>query len=250
MLFTTLTTAKKLTNLSYLGSVNKSVKHQKAYDYNELTYGLYLAPANLSGYEVCPMRSDECTALCLNGSGYALRYENYIFKSRIKRTKLFFEHRNFFMNWMIHEIKTAKNKAEKLGYKFSIRLNNTSDISPESFYVYIDGKKQNILEIFPDVQFYDYTKVPKRVELMKKYPNYDVTFSFSGFNMETCETMLKNNVRVAMVFKNIPETFMGYNVINGDHYDMRYTDPKNVIVGLKFKTVKNKFNHDTKFVIQ
>ena len=151
---------------------------------------------------------------------------------------------------MISEIESAKKKAQKLGYRFSVRLNNTSDISPESFYVIKDGKSVNILQLYPDVQFYDYTKVPKRVELTKKYPNYDITFSFSGFNMETCEDMLKNNIRVAMVFNIIPDTFMGYKVIDGDKYDMRYLDPNNVIVGLVFKRVKNKIQKSTKFVIQ
>ena len=250
MLFITKAQAKRSTGIAYLGSVNMTHKHQKAYDYNELVYGLYLAPANLSGYEVCPMRSQECTDLCLNGSGMAVLYENMVVQGRIKRTKLFFEYRTFFMEWMIDEINAAKRKADKLGYRFSVRLNNTSDISPESFYIFKDGRNMNILELFPDVQFYDYTKVPKRVELMKKYPNYDVTFSYSGFNMGVCEEMLKNNVRVAMVFKNVPDTFMGYKVIDGDAYDMRYLDSSNVIVGLKFKRVRNKITNKTKFVIQ
>lgn len=253
MLFLSKRNAKIITNIAYLGSVNLTTKHHKAYNYNELVYGLYLAPANMSGYEVCPMRSKECTQLCLNGSGMGILYPSMINKSRIKKTKLFFENRTFFMEWMIEEIKSAKAKAERLGYRFSVRLNNTSDISPESFYIFKDGKNMNILELFPDVQFYDYTKVPKRVELMKKYHNYDVTFSYSGFNMEVCEDMLKNNVRVAMVFKNVPESFMGYEVIDGDAYDMRYLDPNNVIVGLKYKTLKeskNRLADKSKFVIQ
>lgn len=242
--------ARKESGISYLGSVNMTTKHQKAYKYNELVYGLYLAPAKLSGYEVCPMRSAECTELCLNGSGMSILYEDMINQSRIKKTKLFFEHRQFFMDWMIAEIESVRKKAEKNGYRFSIRLNNTSDISPESFYIDRDGEKINILELYPTVQFYDYTKVPKRVELMKKYPNYDVTFSYSGFNMDVCEDMLNNGVRVAVVFNEVPETFMGYNVIDGDLYDMRYIDPNNVIIGLKFKRVKNKVQPNYKFVIQ
>jgi hypothetical protein len=242
--------ARKETGISYLGSVNLTTKHQKAYNYNELVYGLYLAPAKLSGYEVCPMRSPECTELCLNGSGMSIMYEEMINRSRINKTKLFFEHRQFFMEWMIAEIESVKKKAEKNGYRFSIRLNNTSDISPESFHVVRNGKKINILDLYPTVQFYDYTKVPNRVELMKKYPNYDVTFSYSGFNMEKCQEMLNNGVRVAVVFNEVPETFMGYTVIDGDDYDMRYIDPNNVIIGLKFKRVKNKIQPNYKFVIQ
>lgn len=245
------TNATKLTGLNYLGSVNLTTKHAKAYDYNELTYSLYLAPAKMSGYEVCPKRNDECTALCLNESGMNRIdvKKNNINQSRIKKTKLFFEHRDFFVKWLIDEITATKLKAEKLGYKFSIRLNNTSDISPELFYTTINGKKKNVLEIFSDVQFYDYSKVYNRVRLTKKYPNYDLTFSFSGYNFEECMDALNNDVRVAVVFKQVPETFWGYDVIDGDKYDMRYKDTNKVIVGLKFKRVRNKIKKEYKFVV-
>jgi hypothetical protein len=205
----------------------------------------------MSGYEVCPKRNEECTSLCLNESGMNRIdvKENRINESRIKKTKLFFEEREFFVNWLIDEISITKKKAENLGYKFSVRLNNTSDISPELFYTTIDGKKKNLLEIFPDVQFYDYTKVYNRIKLTKKYSNYDLTFSFSGYNFEECIESLNNDVRVAVVFKKVPEKFWGYKVIDGDKYDMRYKDSTNVIVGLKFKTVRNKIKEQYKFVV-
>ena len=196
MVFTNRSNATKLTGLSYIGNINHSSKHSKAFNYDELVYTIYLAPANMSGYEVCPMRTEECTILCLNESGHnkIKTQDNRINMSRIKKTQLFFQNRDFFTNWVIAEIKSAREKAEKLGYRFSVRLNNTSDLSPESFYTRIDGRTKNLLEIFPDVQFYDYTKIPKRVKLMEKYNNYDVTFSFSGENMENCLKMLKNNI--------------------------------------------------------
>ncbi len=168
----------------------------------------------------------------------------------IKKTKLFFEQREFLVRWIIDEIKTAKDIAEKTGFRFSVRLNNTSDLSPESFYINDNGTKKNLLEIFPDVQFYDYTKIPNRIKLVEKYPNYDLTFSYSGSNMKDCEEMLKNGYRVAMVFNELPLKYMGYDVIDGDNYDMRYLNPTNVIIGLKFKKVRNKLNPTNSFVIQ
>ena len=156
----------------------------------------------------------------------------------------------FRSKWLVDEIKIAKERAEKEGLHFSVRLNNTSDISPESFYMEIDGVKKNILDMFPETTFYDYTKVPRRLELVKKYKNYDLTFSFSGSNYQDCITMLNNQVRVAVVFKNVPEKFWGRKVINGDLYDMRYRDEKDAIVGLKFKRVRNKLVDSNKFVIQ
>lgn len=251
MEFTTKAAAKRLTGLTYLASISTTVKHKKSKKYGELTLSLYLAPAKTSGYEVCPGRTAECTRFCLNESGMNSMVRNdrgdMINMSRIQKTRLFFEDRVFFMKWLVFEINSGITKAKKLGFKFSVRLNNTSDISPEEFI--LDGK--NILEIFPDTQFYDYTKVPARAELMKKYPNYDMTFSYSGYNMDDCKKMLQDKVRVAFVFKNvIPERFMGYKVINGDAYDMRHRDPEVAIVGLKYKRVRNKLNNNVKFVIQ
>jgi hypothetical protein len=247
MVYTNKAQAKKLTGLSFLGSVSATTKHQKSIKYNELTYSLYLAPAKMSGYEVCPNRSKECTSLCLNHSGMNRMNMkgDMINQSRIKKTKLFFEQKEFFMNWIIDEIKSAKLKSDKLGYKFSVRLNNTSDISPESFI--LDGK--NILQIFSKTKFYDYTKVYDRIKLLKKYKNYDLTYSFSGTNFQDCISALNNKMRVAVVFKKVPTSFWGYKVIDGDAYDMRYYDKKNVIVGLKYKNVRKKLTKNS-FVIE
>lgn len=251
MIYTTRAEAKRLTGLTYLGSVNMTYKHQKAFNYNELTYSLYLAPAKTSGYEVCPKRTKECTKLCLNESGINTMnmQGDKINQSRIKKTKLFFEHREFFVRWMIDEIQATQFKAIKLGYKFSVRINNTSDINPTSFYIREGDTTTNILDYFPMVQFYDYTKVYNRIELLKKYKNYDLTFSYSGWNFNECVEALKNKVRVAVVFNKVPTEFWGTKVIDGDLYDMRYKDKKNVIVGLKYKRVRNKLTKN-KFVIQ
>jgi hypothetical protein len=250
MEFTTLAAAKRLTGLSYLGGTTKSVKHRKAGKYGELTYSIYLAPAKSSGYEVCPGRTKECTMLCLNESGMNTMVRNdkgdVINDSRITKTQLFFEHREFFMKWLVYEIKAAQRKAIRMTYQFSVRLNNTSDISPEDFT--LDGK--NILEIFPDVNFYEYTKVADRIDLMKQYQNYDVTFSYTGFNLTKCQEMLLNKIRVAVVFKIVPETFWGYPVIDGDINDLRYRNDKGVVVGLLYKRVRQKLTSDIKFVIQ
>ena len=241
--FTTISSAKKQTKLSYLGSVASSSKIAKGLQYNEMTYILYLAPASQSGYNVCPMSTEECRTACLTESGHNRIdvKKNNINKARIAKTKLFFEHREFFMTWLVTEIIKAEHMAKEKGYQFSVRINGTSDISLESFKYY--GK--NILEVFDNVPFYDYTKVAKRFDMLKKYDNYDLTYSFSGHNMLQCLDLLsKGNGRVAMVFegKVLPKTFMGYDVIDGDAYDMRYYDPQGVIVGLKFKKVRNKID--------
>jgi hypothetical protein len=249
--FTTIGNAKKVTGLSYLGSVASSSKIAKGLKYNEATYILYLAPANQSGYEVCPMRTEECTNACLTESGHNRIdvKKNAINKARIKKTKLFFEQREFFMGWLVTEIEKAKADAESKGMRFSVRINGTSDIDLTTF----KSKGKNILQLFDDVMFYDYTKVAKRFRMLEKYPNYDLTYSFSGHNMLQCLDLLdKQKGRVAMVFegKVLPQSFMGYKVIDGDAYDMRYLDEQGVIVGLKFKKVRNKIDTaNNKFII-
>ena len=250
MKFTTKAAAVRTWGVNYLSSLSYSVKHQKSLKYGELTLSLYLAPAKMSGYEVCPGRNAECSRLCLNQSGKNIGPQkergDFINQSRITKTRMFFEERDFFMDWLIFEVEAAKRKAVRMTHKLSIRLNNTSDISPELFTR--NGK--NILEMYPEIQFYEYTKVPARVKLMDRYPNYDVTFSYTGYNLDTCMQMLENNTRVAVVFKKVPEVWQGYEVIDGDAYDMRYKDDKQVIVGLKYKVNRNKLTPETKFVVQ
>ena len=245
-----LTQARRLTGLSYLGSISMTTKHKKSLKYGELTYSLYLAPAKTSGYEVCPGRTAECTKFCLNESGMNTMVQDkkgdVINDCRITKTRLFFEDREFFMHMMIAEIRSGITRAKKLGYEFSVRLNNTSDISPLDFILH--GK--NILEIFPQVTFYDYTKIKSRVELMKQYPNYNLTYSYSGYNLTECQEMLLNKINVAVVFKLVPNTFMGYPVIDGDLNDLRYKDLKGVVVGLLYKRTRQKLTPDVKFVVQ
>jgi len=251
MKFTTIGNAKKVTGLSYLGSVASSSKIAKGLKYNEMTYILYLAPAEQSGYNVCPGSTAECREACLTESGHNRIdvKKNAINKARIKKTKLFFEHREFFMGWLATEINKARNDAFAKGYTFSVRLNGTSDIQPEMFKY----KGKVIFDVFNEVTFYDYTKVANRFKLLNKYSNYDLTYSFSGYNMLQSLELLENNKgRVAMVFegKQLPKTFMGYKVIDGDEYDMRHLDETGVIVGLKFKFVRTKIDTaHNKFII-
>lgn len=248
MNFTTIPAAKKQTGLSYLGGINVSAKMIKNLKVsNNLTYAIYLAPAMVSGYNVCPNSTPECRLGCLATSGRAgmdiLSGKGMVERARINKTKLFHEHNEFFMNWLVAEIRLAKAKAEKNGYEFSARLNATSDIDWQN--TLLNGK--NIFEIFPDVNFYDYTKNPTK--FIGKPDNYHLTFSYSGYNVEMCKKLLDRGFNIATVFnvkseKLLPKTFMGYSVINGDLTDFRPNDGKGIIVGLKWKQIANKANND------
>lgn len=242
-------TAKRTAGFMYIGHINDSSKLAKGAKEGYNTFGVYLAPASISGYNVCPKSTAECRKACLFTSGQYILDAARIRQTRILRTKLFFENRPFFMAWLLDELQSRKRLTEKEGKKFAVRLNATSDLSPVQFHK--DGK--NILELYPDVQFYDYTKVLNRVGLAKKYPNYHLTFSYTGYNWLECETALASGVNVAVVFEEkLPAFFRGIPVVNGDVNDLRFLDPTQVIVGLILKKTKQKYNVNNrqKFVVR
>lgn len=224
--------------VSYIGGVSTSSKTEKSEKNGTKTYCIYLAPADLSGHNVCP-KSEHCRAHCLNESGRnkveLFSGANRIKDARLIKTNLFFKDRETFMDLVCHEIQRERAKAEAEGYDFAVRLNGTSDISPLAFR-YKDGR--NILEIFPDIMFYDYTKVVSRYFVGVTYPNYDITFSYDGYNWDECAALLAKGIRVAVVFydehERLPQTFNGIKVVNGNNYDMRYKDEKGCIIGLSY----------------
>lgn len=242
---------------SYLGNTGVSSKIDKTTEVLDIeTYCMYLAPSTLSGYNVCPMATKECIEGCLNTSGRMKMNTSYniITKARMAKTKMLFEHRDIFMQMLVREIALKANHFKKLGKKFAVRLNGTSDLNPT--YYFKDSTGKNILDYFPDVQFYDYTKVSKHIEIAKKYANYDLTFSYTGMNWDSCKYALENGVRVAVVFnsKELPKFYKGIEVINGDLYDYRPIDPKKCIVGLKWKSIRDKQSNErvskSVFVVQ
>jgi hypothetical protein len=246
MKFTTIADAKKQTGLSYLGGVSTSAKIMHSQEYShQHTYAIYLAPANTSGYNTCSHSTPECRMGCLNTSGRAgieiFSGLDKIKKARIAKTKLFYEHTEFFMDWMFAEIRAKQAKAKREGFYFSVRLNATSDIDWQN--VKISG--QTIFEIFPDIQFYDYTKNHNKFDNIA--PNYHLTLSYTGRNWDKCLAMLAKGHNVAMVFNvkhesDIPAMYKGFKVVNGDLTDYRVDDAKGIIVGLKWKRIANREN--------
>mgnify|MGYP006279108979 CR=1 FL=1 len=200
-----------------------------------LTFILHLAPADLSGHEVCPKRTAGCTATCLNTAGRGGMFRrgettNVIQEARKRRTRVFFHNRDLFMHLLTGDIKKAIRYADARGFTAAFRLNGTSDLSWEKYAC--DGAR-NVFERFPNVQFYDYTKVPHRKTA--HIPNYHLTFSLAEDNVEDANWAIKNGMNVAVVFDRLPETYLGCTVINGDETDLRFLDPPGVIVGLKAK---------------
>lgn len=233
-------TFKRKTLLGF-GTNAKTVKGDKIGYYTGI---LYLAPSDISGYQVCPMaKLANCEKACLYTAGRGAF--NSIQQARIEKTKQFFTNRNWFMQNIVKDILKGLAKADKLGMQLLIRLNGTSDIRFETVsFEDLDGKTyNNIFERFPNVQFYDYTKDVNRKNIPS---NYDLTFSYSGadtFSKYNAKA-ISNNWRIATVFrreKDIPNMFKGLPVISGDNSDVRHVEPKAHIVALyaKGKAIKD-----------
>jgi len=204
------------------------------------TYILHLAPADLSGYNTCPKATAGCKSACLNTAGRGGMFKkgettNAIQKARIRKTKMFYEQRQDFMLALKKDIELAIKQSKRLGLIPVIRLNGTSDLSWEK-YDMIPG--QNVFECFPDIQFYDYTKILGRK--VKGIANYNLTFSAADGNDADVYSAIAQGYNIATVFglkktEPMPETYLGHPVFNGDESDLRFLDPKGVIVGLYAK---------------
>lgn len=208
------------------------------------TYILHLAPADLSGFNTCPKATAGCKAACLNTAGRGGMFKkgestNMIQEARIRKTAFFFEERAGFMEWLVADIKLAIKQSAKKGLIPVFRLNGTSDLSWEKYEVISDGKLyRNIFAAFPDVQFYDYTKVLGRK--VSDIKNYHLTFSAADGNDADVMKAIQQDYNVATVFGikktlPMPESYNGLPVFNGDESDLRFLDPKGVVVGLYAK---------------
>jgi len=190
---------------------------------------LNLAPSDLSGFNVCAMASKGCKKACLHTAGNPV-FQKQKDLGRINRTRYYFQSRVEFISRLFKEIKNHEIYCNKNNYIPVVRLNTTSDIPWEI---------HNIFEKFPNIQFYDYTKIKKRAfkYINNEYTkNYHLTFSLNEINYNDSMDVLNNGGNVAIVFRNqLPKTYKGFNVVNGDLHDLRFLDPRNSIVGLKAK---------------
>jgi len=159
-------------------SIDTNAKTIKGQQYGYLTGVLYLAPYTLSGYNTCAMAHiAQCHEGCLNSAGRGAF--NSVQQARIRKTKLFYEDRDAFFAALIPDITLLIRKARKLSLIPVCRLNGTSDLRWELIAFTYEGiYYNNIFAMFPDLQFYDYTKLTNRN--VEHIPNYDLTFSYSS----------------------------------------------------------------------
>jgi len=216
------TKSKKLLNID---NNAKTVKGQKK---GYKTAILYLAPSTQSGFNTCPMASEGCKKACLYTAGHGAF--NNVQQGRINKTRWYIQERNTFMAQLRKEISNHIKNCSNKGFIPCIRLNGTSDISFEN---------TGIFEEFPNVQFYDYTKIYKRAlkYVNGQYPsNYHLTYSLNEDNYKEAFDILLKGGNISAVFRNeLPKTYKGYKVINADETDLRFTDDNNIIAGLMAK---------------
>jgi hypothetical protein len=209
----------------------KTIKGEKL---GYLTAILYLTPND----NLCPhARFAGCMEGCLYSSGRGAF--NSVQKARQSKTDFWYNNQRAFLLSLCADIwRLYHSAAESKNQKLLVRLNGTSDIAFENYKI---SQDQTIFQLFPDVQFYDYTKHPSR-NLQGKTPgNYDLTFSFSSITPKPISIKgltNPNNSRVAVVFQrkeDIPNSFRSWDVIDGDDTDVRHIEPKNVVVALYAK---------------
>jgi hypothetical protein len=206
-------------------------KIQKGTKLGYLSFILHLAPADVSGYETCAKRTRGCTAACLNTAGRGGMFKrgettNVIQKARIRKTRYFFEDRVNFMLDLAHDIERACAYAHRQGLTPVFRLNGTSDLAWEKYTV--GHTSLTIFDMFPTVQFYDYTKILGRKTA--HIANYHLTFSKADGNDADVARALAQGMSVVAVYDEIPE-----GVPSADDTDLRFLDPRGVMLGLKAK---------------
>ena len=193
---------------------------------------VYLAPDDLADGKrtLCPYaKVAKCNEACLNTAGMG-KFSN-VQQARIRKSLLFLNEPQEFMRQLVEDANKFLRECDRLGKKPALRLNGTSDIQWET--IEVDGY-ENIFAMFPQIQFYDYTKIPTRK--VEHIPNYHLTWSYSQANGKYAALFDEVSNNIAVVFRDVlPKVFKGLRVIDGDTHDMRFLDRSNVVVGLKAK---------------
>ena len=236
-----------------------SAKAAKGVNFGYLNAIQYMSPSRSGGHgNLCSHASRHCIELCLGKySGQAamvLDLEgglNSVRLSRANKARLFMTDRQNYLEQIAKAIFRLIIVAQLLGLKLVIRLNGSTDIAYERIKFTWDGQRVTLFELFPTVQFVDYTKNPTRLYSPTRPANLSLTLSYSGDNITECLRALAAGHNVAVVFGTavLPDRFFGHRVISGDLHDLRHLDPRGVVVGLTPKGAKAK-RTTTPFIVR
>lgn len=267
------------------------------------TPGLMLSPHLASGFRnLCANASAGCAGGCLNisgrgdmgvgslealmGVGVHDRFgvpqyrTNMTQEARRRKTILLTFNPAEFKEVLLDAIDMAIRYAVTNDFKLAIRLNTLSDHPWESEVFGGEARSESIMDLYPEVNFYDYTKVGGRMSkfLLRQngqpsgWPqNYHLTYSFSEINLRAVLGVLRSGGSVAIPFDDslgyaanqkwhdepkpvLPPRWFGYPVIDGDTYDYRPADRKlskiprgqGFIVGLRIKGEQQVIRHRKK----
>lgn len=223
-------------NLLACGGNAKTVKGDGS---EYLTAIMYLTPWKSVGINTCPMAEQAaCITGCLNTAGRGQMSSVQI--GRARKTQWFATDRAGFMAQLVADVASFVRYCAKRGITPCIRLNGTSDIRWELIAVTRDGVAYpHIFAAFPEAQFYDYTKIANRK--VAGITNYALTWSYSAANAAyaaMADVAKAKGMNVAVVFRSadaIPASFLGLPTFDGDKDDLRFLDPKGVVVALYAK---------------
>jgi hypothetical protein len=241
-----------------------SPKAIKSIEFGYLNAIHYLAPHKLAlAGNVCSHATPPCIDNCLgwqSGQASMVKHEsdlNAVRKSRIVKTRLFTYDRKAYLNQLAREITKLVAVAISKGLTLCVRLNGASDILWEGVR---HESGLTLFDMFPAVQFVDYTKNPNRFK--KALPaNLHLTFSALPGNHHIARELLAQGHNVAVIFGDgLPKTWHGFVVIDGDQHDLRHLDvadqiaaygdtSRGVVVGLSPKGSKAKRDRDSGFVV-
>jgi hypothetical protein len=194
------------------------------------SYILYIAPAalNTAGINLCPGSTAGCRKACLYTAGRGAM--SSVQKARLRKADWYVTDREGFLMQLSAELSYLNERARVNGRQIAVRLNGTSDIDWE---VKLD------LSRWQSLQFYDYTKRLNRAFSWAEGSlptNYHLTFSASEVTQDKqVQKLLLLGINVAVVFTEQPADYLGFEVIDGDKSDERWTDLKGVVVGLTAK---------------
>lgn len=241
-----------MTKLLNIDANPKTVKGRK---HGFMTAVLYLAPYKTAGFNVCPTAElAGCWKTCLNTAGRGGMPvggtfvspggielpNNTIQHARIRRTQMWVREKEAFLAQLDYEIALFVHRAKKAGLTPVVRLNGTSDIVWESNYNFGVPVRTTVFERFPDIQFYDYTKLPARLSRAGLPGNYHLTVSYSEaspFYQKQCQRAYEDGASIVAVVKDqeLKDRFLELGAIDMDQHDLRFLDPPNSIGVLKAK---------------
>lgn len=222
---------------SLLGTGTKTEKGEGE---GYLTAVVYMSPAREAfdagdRRTLCAFATDACSEACL-GKKAGRMVMGPVRLSRLWKATLYMGARSLWRELLAAEVASFERSARRAGLLPVVRVDGSTDT----------GEGARIRHLFPSVTFYDYTKVAARALQHAGDPTYHVTFSYSGQNATDALRVLTAGASVAVVFSTnrgeaLPTEWQGYDVIDGDVTDLRFTDPKGAhVVGLRFKAAKGR----------